>query len=189
MDFYSASIEEWASNAEGDGILLTSLAVSKTEQRQINELVEQENWEKERMERIRGMVGRHGLGPARTDNQGESEGAEAGPASTEMAEAGSLVDAEDDGGELRGWKRKGEDDEPNDTTMEDEAASEASTDKGVDRGSGNANEKAEPRRKRKKMKMTAEESGGNGAVGGKDGSARFRVTGDVNAWMHGGAAK
>ncbi len=32
MDFYSASIEEWASNAEGDGILLTSLAVSKTEQ-------------------------------------------------------------------------------------------------------------------------------------------------------------
>ncbi len=54
-------------------------------QRLMDELAAQDEWEEQRMERIRGMVGRNGLGPARTDNKVVAEGAEAGPASMEMA--------------------------------------------------------------------------------------------------------
>ncbi|ERF72143.1 hypothetical protein EPUS_02934 [Endocarpon pusillum Z07020] len=149
-------------------------------QKQINELAEQEIWHKEMMERVRGMVGRNGLGPNRTDNEDVAEGAEAGPASTEMAETVEVVETGGGGAGLQGWKRKAED-KQNDTTMEDDAASEASTEREVD--PDNANEDAEPQKKR--MKMTVEEAGGDGA--GKEGSHRFKVTGDVDTWMHGAA--
>ncbi|KAF7512613.1 hypothetical protein GJ744_000874 [Endocarpon pusillum] len=162
--------------------------LERNRQRQINRLADREIWHKEMMERVRGMVGRNGLGPARTDNEGVAEGAEAGPASTEMAETGEVVETGGGGAGLRGWKRKVEnkqndttmEDKQNDTMMEDDAASEASTEKVVD--PDNANEDGEPQKK--KMKMTVEEAGGDGA-GEKEGSHRFKVTGDVDAWMHG----
>ncbi len=149
--------------------------LEKVRQRLINELAAQEEWDKQKMERIRGMVGRHGLGPARTDKESIAEGAEAGPASMDVAQTLGVDGAEGGRSQARGWKRKGEH-EQNDTTMGDEVAPEASTDGGIDRGV--ANEGAEPQKK--KMKMTA-----NGAGGAKDGSPRFKVSGDVDVWMHG----
>lgn len=153
-------------------------------QRQLNEMAEREIWRKDMKERVRGMVGRNGLGPSRIDNEDVAENAEAGPASMEMAETGEVAETGGGGAGDRGWKRKAED-EQNDTTMEDDdaaAASEATTEMEVDRD--NANEDGEPQKK--KMKMTVDEAGGDGTAE-KEESLRFKVTGDVDAWMHGGA--
>ncbi len=141
--------------------------LEQVRQRLMGELAAQEG-DEERMERIRGMVGRHGLGPARTDNMDVAKSAEAGPASMNMMAPTCSVDGPGGGrSQARGWKRKLEsgDEHNDDTTMRDEVAPpEASTHKGIDRGVVGTNDAAEPQMKKLKM-MTA-----NGAAADEAGA-------------------